>query len=149
MGEAEENCPGLWEGAFGGLHSTLRSSWLEGNFKGKQKGPREVGAGGPQVGKSRASFTQQAALTQQGELPEEAVWPEQRVGWSPGSPDPGLGCWPSAQSPAGGNPCDPHHQEGRSVPDPSHPRGGEVLGGDAGCPRCTVAAFLDHLPEQP
>ena len=65
------------------------------------------------MGKSRASFTQQAALTQQGELPEEEVWPEQRVGWSPGSPDPGLGSWPSAQGPAGGSPCGPHHQEGQ------------------------------------
>lgn len=37
-GGGGEFCPGLWEGAFGGLHSTPRSSWLEGNFKGKQKG---------------------------------------------------------------------------------------------------------------
>lgn len=73
------------------------------------------------MAKRRASFTQQAALTQQGELPEEEVWPEQRVGWSPGSPEPRLGCWPSALGPAGGNPCDPHHHKGRHCPQPKSP----------------------------
>ena len=101
----------------------------------------------PQMGKSRASFTQQAALTQQGELPEEEVWPEQRVGWSPGSPEPRLGCWPSAQSPAGGNPCDPHHHEGQHCPQPKSPTRRE---GHREVVRVAPGGTMlvsDHLPE--
>lgn len=75
-----------WQRCSGRLLSTAHGEGV--TLRGSRRHLGKWEQADPQMGKRRASFTQQAALTQQGELPEEEVWPEQRVGWSPGSPEP-------------------------------------------------------------